>query len=251
MKYYITGSSGFIGSHVCTYLFEKGLPYKNISRPFAEPVFWDKTEEFTLIHLSAYGNHYNQQDYSQIIESNILDLEKLLVVAKHKNCKKFYNISTSSVHLPVQTMYSTSKRLGELMVESCNYPRFVNIRPYSVYGPGEAEHRFIPTVIRALHTGEKIKLDHGAVHDWIHVEDFVNAMFNGHTEIGTGESYRNWEIVEVLEKIADKRLKFEIASLRKYDTPKWFCKSGVPHRSLFDGLKQTYEHFTRKNNFYK
>lgn len=251
MIYYITGANGFIGKHVCMYLFEKGLPYRKISRPFAEPVFWDKTEEFTLIHLSAYGNHYNQKDYFNIIESNIIDLAKILIVAKHRNCKKFYNISTSSVHLPVQTMYSTSKKFGELMVESCNDPRFVNIRPYSVYGPGEAEHRFIPTVIRALHTGEKIKLDHAATHDWIHVEDFVNAMFNGHTEIGTGESYLNWQIVETLERIADKRLRFERASLRNYDTKKWEALLPVPHRSLFDGLKQTYEYFTRKNNFYK
>lgn len=121
----------------------------------------------------------------------------------------------------------------------------VNIRPYSVYGPGEAQHRFIPTVIRALQTGETIPLDVHAKHDWIFVEDFIDAMFAGHTDIGTGESFSNLQVVHALQEISGKMLNYQPAVLRNYDNKDWKCPVGVPHRSLYEGLKQTYESFTR------
>jgi len=145
-------------------------------------------------------------------------------------------------------MYSASKLYGELFIESLKDERFVNVRPYSVYGPGEADHRFIPTVIRCLLSGEVMKLDPHATHDWIYVYDFIEAMFEGYTDIGTGDSYTNMDVVEMLEGISGRLLNFQPATLRNYDTQKWVCRVGVPHRTLSSGLKQTYESITRKDN---
>ena len=228
MRYKITGKNGFIGKHIVKYVGEENL--------------CDEIEPgCTVIHLAAYGNHYFQSEPEKILKANIIDLIELVKEAQEIGVEKFYNISTSSITLPVQTMYSASKLFGETYIDSLKDERFVSVRPYSVYGEGEAAHRFIPTVIRHLKSGDKMKLDVQARHDWIYIRSFVEAMFDGYKNIGTGVSHSNWEIVQSLEKISGKQLNYEESNLRNYDTLDWVCKTPVPHISIFDGLKQTYD----------
>jgi hypothetical protein len=47
----------------------------------------------------------------------------------------------------------------------------------------------------------------------------------------------------MLETISGKKLNFEEAKLRNYDNFKWVCPKGVPHRYIYEGLKQTYEYY--------
>lgn len=242
MKYFITGANGFIGKAVCSYLENKGeeiVKHIRLGKYTGSHVLARECD--VIIHLSAYGNHYHQTDVYEIVERNINDLLKLIEIAKQsKSLVKFYNISTSSVTLPVQTMYSASKLFGETLINSLKDERFVNVRPYSVFGPGEAAHRFIPTVIRCLKTGETMQLN-GSYHDWIFISDFIEAMFSGETEIGTGERYSNVEIKRMLEEISGKKLNFEPMPLRIYDNKNWVCKKGVKHIPIYEALKLTYE----------
>jgi nucleoside-diphosphate-sugar epimerase len=237
MEYFVTGRGGFFGKNVCQFINKMGGELVDTI-----------TEGCTVVHLAAYGNHSFQQEPEKIIKANIIDLGGLAHAAQKNNVVKFYNISSSSVTLPVQTMYSASKMFGETMINALKDERFVNVRPYSVYGIGEADHRFIPTVIRHLESGETMKLATQPCHDWICVEDFVSAMFGGYEEIGTGYSHSNKAIVEMLENISGKKLNFEEANFRDYDNFSWRCKKGVPHRSIYEGLKQTYEYYTRKDS---
>lgn len=251
MRFFVSGSSGFIGQHLLKYLAGLGHEVKGLFRELHVELYILNTQEpFEFIHLAAYGNHYNQTEHKQIIKANIEAVHNIASFLHDcENCHKLYNISTSAIQLQKDTLYSVSKRFGELMVDSYQDPRFVNIRPYSVYGPGEAAHRFIPTVIRALQTGETIQLDENAKHDWIFVEDFIEAMFAGYTNIGTGISYTNLDIVWILEHILGKKLNYTPAKLRSYDTTDWVCPvKDIPHRSIEEGLKQTYEFFARKDN---
>jgi nucleoside-diphosphate-sugar epimerase len=234
--FYVTGSRGFIGSNLVRYLAGQNV------QPFH---FGKKDRPFVVIHLAAYGNHYHQQHPEEIVKANVLDLMYMVNDCRQDNLVKFYNVSTSSVTLPKQTMYSASKMLGETIVENLKDDRFVSVRPYSVYGPGEAARRFIPTVIRHLHSGQEMPLDTKATHDWIYVEDFIKAMLAGHTIVGTGMKYSNLEVVEMLQIISGKKLNYRETNLRPYDNYAWVSPVTVPHRSLFQGLKETYESFTR------
>jgi nucleoside-diphosphate-sugar epimerase len=200
-----------------------------------------------IIHLAAYGNHYYQKDFKLAVKINILNLYNLLELTKDIGYSLFYNFSTSSVTLENQTYYSITKFCGEQL--AAMYDRVVNIRPYSVYGPGEAEHRFIPTVIRHLRSGEFMLLDEFAVHDWIYIDSFIEAFLKvtEHSEIGTGIMTTNLEVVRMLEEISGKKLNYTHAKLRIYDTENWICKNGVKDIGLFNGLKLTYESITRKN----
>ena len=232
MKYFVTGSNGFIGSNIVKRLDN----WERLEAGNFHTLRFCK-EPYQVIHCAAYGNHFTQRNANLIQLVNIDDTIKLLGFI-NDNCVKFYNFSTSSVHLKHQTLYSISKMYIEKYIEQLNDPRIVNIRPYSVYGPNEAPHRFIPTVIRALKTGQTIPLAETAKHDWIFVDDFIDAMFAGHRSIGTGVSYTNLDVVNMLQNITGKKLNYaKVENLRDYDTDNWVCPTPVKARSLFEGLK--------------
>ena len=247
MNYFISGSSGFIGKAIERYLLLKGENVYSIPR---ERSIAELTDLFNvvnpdyIIHLAAYGGHYHQTDFNKIVKANITGTYNLLEAVKSFDYKKFYNFTTSSVLLKDQTYYSITKFCGEQL--SKMYDNVVNIRPYSVYGPGEASHKFIPTVIRCLNSGEEMTLDENATHAWIYIDDFVTAMFLGETEIG-GTIITNKEIVTTLENISGKKLNYKSGKVRSYDTNDWVAPDGVWYRftNYYDGLEQTYEYYTK------
>lgn len=244
MNYYISGQSGFIGQAITRYLLKEKHHVFAIPREQSvyrlQSLFWFNNPDY-IIHLATYGNHYDQKDFYQMVETNIVATHNLLEAASTTNYKKFYNFTTSSVLLKDHTYYSVTKLCGEQLASM--YRDVVNVRPYSVYGPGEANHRFIPTVIDCLNSGREMVLDENANHAWIYIDDLVKALFAGETELG-GIFTSNKEIVSILEDISGKKLKYTPGSLRNYncaDVP----APGICYTSLYEGLKKTYESFTR------
>ena len=245
MNYFISGSSGFIGTAIKNHLLAQGKSVYTIPRDrsikqltnlfkYANPDY--------IIHLSSYGNHHYQDNFIEMVRANITGTYNLLEAAKDFSYKKFYNFTTSSVMLKDQTHYSITKFCGEQL--SKMYANVVNIRPYSVYGPGEADHRFIPTVIRCLNSGEEMTLDVSATHAWIYIDDLVMAMFLGETEMG-GMCVTNESIVTILEQISGKKLKYIQGIMRGYDSNNWVQPKPICYTSLYEGLKQTYEYYTK------
>jgi nucleoside-diphosphate-sugar epimerase len=128
-----------------------------------------------------------------------------------------------------------------------------------VYGPGEADYRFIPTVIRCIKKNEPMKLAPG-MHDWIYVEDLIDAIFAVQegindvkglaVNIGTGTQYDNYDVVKhlaMLAKVDMNKLKIEhIKSLRSKDS--WVADNSLLHRlgwvqqtSFIDGLTKLWK----------
>jgi nucleoside-diphosphate-sugar epimerase len=191
-----------------------------------------------VINCASYGNHYSQTDTEKIIKANCNDLIKLCNICRNK---RLINLSSSSVHLAVQTVYSSSKQLGESILNSYNNPNFSNVRPFTVFGEGDSESHLIPTIIRHLKSGERMKLVLDAEHDYIHIDDFVHALFCGKTEIGSGVSYSNIQIVNILQRISGLTLDYEsVESLRPYDCKGWVCMKPVKTAYIINRLRQTY-----------
>lgn len=247
MNYYISGISGFIGKSLAKYLTDNGNSVHRINRDMSITEYiriFRACRPDYIIHTATYGNHYNQNDFGQMTEANIMLTYRLLEAAEGFGYKKFYNFTTSSVLLKNQTYYSITKNCGEQL--TALYRDVVNVRPYSVYGPGEASHRFIPTVINCLNSGSKMMLDKKATHAWIYIDDLVKAMFAGETELG-GSFISNKEIVSILEEISGKKLKYTSGTLRGYNCAD-ISAPEICYTSLYDGLKKTYESFTRQDN---
>ena len=231
MKVVVYGSSGFIGSHLTERL--KQLNHEVIEAHHDKPFI--PTEADYIFYLSSYGNHYTQNDKYQTIKANILDLYSLLKSTRNIPYKAFIHFSTSSVILPVQTLYSDSKFVAELICKrfARKYNKNVlSVRPYSVYGPGEAKFRFIPTAMQRVKEGKLLKLTQG-YHDWIYIDDFIDALISVMTNadmfigksvsIGTGLQYSNFEVVTILEEIIKKKANWKYSSdvKRIYDNNHW------------------------------
>ena len=206
MNYCISGKSGFIGQAISNHLIEKCHYVCGIPRDMSVSELIDYfgvTYPDCIIHLSTYGNHYDKQkDYKQMIDTNIIGTYNLLEAAKHIGCKLFYNFTASIV---CGDFYYNTKRCAEVLAEKYGA---INFCIYSVYGPGEAKHKFIPTVISCLNSGNQMMLDEESPHAWIFIDDLVRAVFEGETELGGRAKITNIEVVRMLEVISGKKLNY-------------------------------------------
>jgi nucleoside-diphosphate-sugar epimerase len=228
--------------------------------------FFEKENPDVIFHLAAYGNHSNQTDRAMTVFANTLGAFNILDASRDISYKAFVNFSTSSVLLPYETFYSASKagveRLVKAFVNEYDKP-IVNVRPYSIYGEGEAEFRFIPTMVKSMITKEKMKISMGN-HDWLYVDDLINALFfvleNAYSlkgksvNVGTGKSYSNYAIAEIMERVTRKNVpcNYQTDLLRDYDTDKWVADNSLikslgwsPKITLEEGLKRCYEYYKK------
>ena len=261
----LTGKDGFIGTALSVRLEQLG--YKVIGFKHDDYV-WDipKLKPDYIFHLASFGNHYNQTDEEEIFETNIGLTFNIMEAVKHMPLKGFINFSTSGHVLECDSFYGATKMAGEYLarafVKKYNIP-IVNIRPYSVYGPGEADFRFIPTIIRKGIKGEEIEVTEG-VHDWIYIDDFITGVITvmdnvgtlkGQSiDIGTGGQYSNEDVLEILSQwLPDLKIK-HIDKKRSYDTlAEWKANTekiaslGVFRTfNLEEGLKKTYDWYKER-----
>ena len=274
----ITGGGGFIGKNLIETL--KGTGHNKIVQLKHEVLqdinelsnFISVNKPEYIIHLAAYGNHYTQTNVQEIFKANTIGVFNLLFAVKDLKLKGFVNVGSSSEygtkHVPMKenmlpetdTFYGATKVASTYIARAFAkqlYIPAVNVRPFSVYGPGEAEHRFIPTVINCCNTGKTLRLSDG-VHDWIYVGDFVNglitvleraALFSGEIlNIGSGIQTTNIDVVKIVEKHIGKKCNIENAyKLRGFDTTlSWVAnidklkKTGwYPKTELINGIKIT------------
>lgn len=194
-----------------------------------------------------------QTDVAMIVFSNIIGTYNMLDASKDIYYKKFINFSTSSVLLPKETFYSASKAGAERLANAFAQTKPVlTVRPYSIYGEGEADFRFIPTVIKYLLNGEKMQLEPFAYHDWVYIGDFTDTLIKmmdtktGIVNMGTGSSCSNLAIIEHLEEISGKKLKYTRKNMREFDTKDWVSPDKTVKYDLRKGLEKTYAYYEQK-----
>lgn len=274
----ITGLNGFIGKHLSDLLYSKGFQVAGFPREslFDVEAVTKVVKEVNpdyIFHLAAYGNHSDQKDVTQVFISNVLSTYFLLS-ANAEQKAKFINISSSSVYgekskamkethyLETDSMYGATKVSAEYLSTAMGKAHgfdVVNIRPFSVYGGGEKETRFIPTIINSILESKTLTLEPNATHDWIYVEDFVRGVVFLMDEVGqqtfnlgTGIEHTNKEVVEMVEKLMNSTVKEikEMEGLReqtpkvwKSDMNKVFNKGFKPEYTLYDGLVKTISYY--------
>ena len=233
---YITGANGFIGSHLVKVLESNNKPV--ICVPHKE-IMNTKLQSFdTFYFLSTYGNMYFHTDYKQILQANINDLIHILLEAKSCRFNSFVYISSSSVELPVQTIYSRAKKAAEEIllsfIDKYDLPICI-IRPYSITGVGEQKEHLIPTLIRSCFTGEQVDFVPNPRHDYIDVEDIVSEIIKLSAirakrifKLGNSFPVSNKGVLKLVEEITGKKANINIVnSLRSYDNDNWYSKEYI------------------------
>lgn len=277
----ITGANkGFIGGHLARSLKDK----KNNLRLLRQDEWReleDVIENFSpdrIFHLASYGNHYHQRNFKKTLDVNVVKTFRLLEASRNLNYKTFVLLGSSSEYgiknapmketdlLEPDTFYGATKAsatlLSQIWAKNFDKP-IVIVRPFSIFGPGEAEHRFIPTIIRSCLLGESMELDPDAVHDWLFVPDLIDGILLAAKKagdlkgqvlnLGSGVQTTNRKIVEIVEEICDKKANIlESRKTRSYDNATWVADITRAKSfgwkikfSLTEGLVETVEYYAK------
>lgn len=282
----VTGSHGFIGKQLSANLIAQGFKVAALERGLFSDfeLLKNSIKEVNpdfIFHLSAYGNHSSQMDEDMTFSTNVIYTYLLLKATKDLKYKGFINFGSSSEYgkkkssmreddvLEPETLYGATKGASTLISRyfALKYKKpIVTIRPFSVYGEGEADFRFIPTAIKNMETREFMDLAPEPKHDWIYIQDFLDGVMTvvnnieqlkGQVvNIGTGIQYSNLEVVRELEKVADKTLNIDVFGdkiMRSYDTTSWVANINTlkilgwkPKYTLSSGLKNTYAYYQQR-----
>lgn len=265
MKMVITGTTGFIGKNLFNFFSKKNdvIPFHRGDDP--NIIIKEKPE--IIIHSAA--EIYNEE---KMFDSNIKLSYDIFKAAKDINFKLLFYIGSSSEYgrkeepitekdsLNPETLYEATKASASMLCRSFafknNKPMYI-IRPFSVYGNNEPKHRLIPSLLRCALSEETIKISE-AYHDFIHIDDFIygiNLLIHSKNIIktgdiinfGTGHQYSNMEVLRIMEKILNKKIKHEkCAPLRIFDSNSWVCNTAYAYEkyglkfsiSLEEGLKK-------------
>lgn len=242
----VTGSSGFIGSHLMKKIDAVGLGHEDI--PYANTPTFDR-----LFFLSTYGNMAHHTDHGMMIRANIEDLIRILKGFGGWICF----MSSSSVLLPVQTPYSRTKLAAEHLLQSLPELKSCIVRPYSVTGVGEQKEHLIPTLIRSCMEGVPMDFDASPVHDFVDVEDVVNGLIRladeqstGIHEFGSGWSHSNQDVLELVETACGKKANIQShRRMREYDNQDWCCKIPSPlfkhPKTFYQSIEEMVEEYKR------
>ena len=269
----ISGINGFLGKHLADTLLREGHKVAGIPRDLftdtgALTNYLIMARPDYIFHLGAYGGQRGQTNMDQCLATNIFNTYLLLKFSEQLPLKKFVYVGTSSEYgkknktmsendlLEPITPYAVTKACASLLTRL--FPNTVVVRPFSMFGEGEADWKFIPTVTKALKNGEKIDIRSYPKHDWIYVGDAASAIvkvamsnLGGVVNIGSGKQYTNLEIIKMLEKIAKRKLYYNDLLVGKpQDSEYWVANisklTSIGFSQTYGlrcGLKRTYDYY--------
>lgn len=247
----VTGSHGFIGNHLVEHLSSEPI---RLGRQGFVPNGVD-----VLFDLASFGNMANQEGDGRIYRANLM---RVIEENSWIDDEKWIFVSTSSVMLPTKTAYSMSKKAAEEYLQSSG-KKVAIVRPFTIIGPGEQSNHLIPKLIDSCLNGTEMPFVSAPVHDFLHVDDFVealltvkdNAQFKGEVyEVGSGMEHSNMDILTMVSDITGREPNIKIVdSLRAYDNKSWRANNEristlgwKPKRSLYQTIKEMYEHIRSK-----
>lgn len=200
-KILITGSTGFIGSHLTRRLVEKGYEVGIIKRKNSN--IWrikDLVKKITIyetdlqdtdavlkvvshfrpnviFHLATYyAVEHKSEEIPLMVNTNVLGTVNLLQASKESMVKLFINTSSCFVYkqsknkltenddLDPLNLYALTKIQAE---QACTFYaekyglKVVTFRLFPPYGPADHERRLIPYVIKSFYQGKPLKLTTG------------------------------------------------------------------------------------------
>lgn len=220
-KIFMTGASGFIGSQLAKLFLEKGYiviaPTRttgNQNKFLHRNLIWlnncslcqIKTEFLenceSVIHLASHCPNAPYDKLEKYIKINCLDtlnffqkcaslgIDKFLIAGTAfeygESSNSFKFIPPTAPLIPVGA-YPSSKVMSFYMIKE--FCRLNNInasyqRIFQVYGDGENENRFWPSLKKAALSGEDFYMSHGnQIRDFIEVKDVAKKLLHAYEKL--------------------------------------------------------------------
>ena len=194
MDILLTGSDGFIGSHLYYYLRKNhnviGFDIKN-GQDILHTEFPKDID--LVIHLAGLSGVRDSLDRpTEYWKTNVIGSQRLF---EHYSEKRIIYASSSTAHEPWKNPYAMSK----YGMEQLQHNNSVGMRFTTVYGPGARENMLIPKILDSK--VEYLNVNH--IRDFIHVNDIVSSVqiimdnsFRGVLDVGTSISNKLVDIAE-------------------------------------------------------
>lgn len=158
---------------------------------------------------------------------------RIILVGSSSEYGRKETATKESDSLEPETIYEGTKAAAAMLARAYSYTyRFqaAIIRPYTIYGPGEKPQRFLQQL---LLLPNKIRLCPTPAHDFVYIDDFVEAVFAvlkrqaklfDVVNVGSGIQTTNLEVVKAFEKVFGHKYEIEeILPLKPNDAMVWVC----------------------------
>lgn len=232
-----------------------------------------------IVHLAAKaGVRPSIQNPVSYQETNVIGLQNLLDFAVQKKVKQFVFASSSSVYgvndhypwkedeqlMPISP-YAMTKLSGEMLghvYHKLYGIRFLALRFFTVYGPGQRPDLAIHKFTKSIYTGKPITMygDGSTSRDYTFVSDTVQGVMQamkydktGFEIINLGNSYTVSlkELIAAIEETVGKKAIIEQLPDQPGDVPKTYADVAKAHQllgydpktKLKDGLTAFYKWF--------
>lgn len=213
MKIFLTGGTGFIGSHFINVAMEKGYDVVALRRkgsvqnvPLVEEPLWVEGDlnsgfekEFAscsvLVHLAAHSPNPPYDSLEQCLYWNLTASLNFCIKAAEAGISQFvvagssfeygragerYKYIPADAPLEPVDSYPTSKAAASIAFYGWAVERALSmqiLRIFQVYGEGEPEGRLWPSLRGAAEAGEDFPMTEGQqVRDFVHVHDVATAI---------------------------------------------------------------------------
>jgi nucleoside-diphosphate-sugar epimerase len=214
VRIFVTGATGFIGSHFVNHALAAGHDVVALRRSAEsaprirlarEPTWLTKSmQQITVrdlagmdvtVHLAAAGISPRSGTWDELLECNVVVPTKLLLMAASAGVRRFvaagscfeygragerYEYIPADAPLEPTGAYAASKAAGGVLfcaIAAEKKLRLSYLRLFSVFGTGQHEGNLWPMIRRAALAGEDLALTPGEqVRDFIPVEDVADEL---------------------------------------------------------------------------
>jgi UDP-glucuronate 4-epimerase len=240
-----------------------------------------------IVHLAAKaGVRPSIEDPLGYQQANVIGLQKLLDFAREKNIKQFVFASSSSVygineHFPWKenekvspiSPYGMTKLAGEMLGQVYSRLfglRFIGLRFFTVYGPGQRPDLAIHKFTRLISAGKPIPMfgDGSTSRDYTFIDDTVQGIVAAMNydrsdfeiiNLGNNYAVSLKELIAAIEETIGKKAAIESLPEQLGDVPKTFADISKakklfgyePKTQLKEGLKKFHSWFVANRELFE
>ncbi|QQN62737.1 NAD(P)-dependent oxidoreductase [Bradyrhizobium diazoefficiens] len=295
MRIFVTGASGFLGSYLVADLLERGHEVAVLFRP--ESASWRLAEAYGRVHVipgalehlgdlreplrtfapeavvhMAWRGVGGSDRNSPVQAANVADTVGLVELAAEAGAEIFVGAGSQAEYGPYDraireddatrptTLYGMAKLAAGSMAMRLAEERGLRaawLRIFSTYGPKDADHWLIPSMIRNLRSGQHTALTACEQHwGFLHVRDaaaafrlaVTHAAARGIFNVGSAEAPPLRETVTRLRDLVDPRASLGFGELAyrpdqvmvlAADVSRMLALGWKPEVPLDEGLRET------------